>query len=265
MSEPVPESGSPGGAVAITVVLPSHNERENLEVLIPALFRALAGESLELIVVDDASTDGTPQWLAQEGERDPRVRALIGDRLCGIGDALRRGYDVAQGDVIISMDADLSFDASIAAALLGAIRGGLDLVIGSRHHPGGAYEAPTAEIARKRLVSSISNWIIRTLVHVGVSDFSVDCRAIRRPLWQRLALRERTNIWLIEMIIEAAIHGARIGEIPITFSDRRFGESKLRLGREVALTGWRVLAMIGRYWGARAGLVEPRVRALPTT
>jgi dolichol-phosphate mannosyltransferase len=251
------EEGLPS-SVEISVVLPTHNERENLEVLVPTLLDVLSGESCELIVVDDASTDGSVAWLAAYGERDPRVRAVIGDSLLGIGDALRRGYDQARGEIVLSMDADLSFDPELALELLAAIRGGLDLVIGSRHHPDGRYEAPNSAIVRKRLVSHYSNLVIAQFVRVDVSDFSIDCRAIRRSLWARLVLRERSNVWLIEMIVESAMHGARVGEIPITFHDRRFGESKLRLGREVFLYGWRVLVMIGRYLGFRAGLVHPR-------
>lgn len=260
MSEPA--SRSDGAQPAVSVVLPTHNELANLELLVPQLAAALAGEAFELLVVDDASDDGSREWLVGCGRRDARVRALFGDELRGIGDALRRGYDAARADVIVSMDADLSFDADVARRLFEAVRGGLDLVIGSRHHAGGRYEAPTSEIARKRLVSASANRVLRSLVRVGVTDFSVDCRAIRRELWEKLALRERTNIWLIEMVVEAAAHGARIGEIPVTFRDRRFGASKLRLGREVFVTGWRVLWMIARYLAARLGLAAPRRRPL---
>ena len=248
---------------AVSVVLPTHNELANLKVLVPELTAVLAGEPFELLIVDDASDDGSRAWLAEVQQRDARVRALLGDSLRGIGDALRRGYDASRAEIIVSLDADLSFDAEVARQLLDAARGGLDLVIGSRHHARGRYEAPTPEIARKRLVSASANWVLRSLVPVGVSDFSVDCRAIRRELWQELVLRERTNIWLIEMVVEAAIHGARIGEIPVTFRDRRFGDSKLRLGREVFVTGWRVVGMIGRFLAARLGLASPRRRPEP--
>lgn len=245
---------------AVSVVLPTHNERANLELLVPQLVEVLAGERFELLIVDDASDDGSPDWLARYQERDPRVRFLLGDALRGIGDALRRGYDAARADVIVSIDADLSIDAEVARQLVDAIRGGLDLVIGSRYHPAGRYEAPSAKLARKKLISLGANRVLRRLVPVNVSDFSIDCRAIRRELWERLVLRERTNVWLIEMIVEAAAHGARIGEIPIAFHDRRFGESKLRLGRELFGKGWRVLWMIARYLAARLGLAAPRSR-----
>ncbi len=235
----------------MSVVLPTHNELQNLVVLVPLVLAALAGERLELLVVDDASDDGTPAWLAGLAAADPRLRPVIGDELRGIGDALRRGYEAARGRIIVSMDADLSFEAAVVPHLVAAVRGGSDLVIGSRHHPDGRYEAPNAAIRRKRFVSRNSNRVLRALVPVGISDFSVDCRAIRRELWERIALRERTNIWLIEMVIASAIARARLGEVPVTFRDRRFGASKLRLGRELLLTGYRVLLMIGRFQVSR--------------
>lgn len=238
----------------VSVVLPTHNERPNLEVLVPQLFEALSGETVEIVVVDDASTDGSQEWLQAQAAADPRIRPVFGDRLNGIGDALRRGYDAAGGEVVVSVDADLSFDPRVAPELLAAIRGGLDLCIGSRHGRDGGYAAPNATIARKRAVSGLANRVLRLLVPVGVSDFSVNCRAIRRDLWRRITLKERTNIWLIEMVVTAAIVGARVGEIPVAFSDRRFGESKLRLGREIFRTGYRVLIMVGRYLASRVGL-----------
>jgi dolichol-phosphate mannosyltransferase len=238
-------------------VLPTHNERANLVVLVPQVLEALAGEAFELIVVDDASNDGSPAWLTELAAADARIRPVFGDALRGSGDALRRGYEAARGGIIVSMDADLSFEAAIVPRLVAAVREGRDLVIGSRHHPQGSYEAPNAVIARKRFVSRNSNRVLSTLVPVGITDFSVDCRAIRRDLWDRLALRERTNIWLIEMVIASAIARARLGEIPITFRDRRFGASKLRLGRELFLTGYRVLLMIGRYLGSRLRRAPP--------
>ena len=98
--------------------MPTHNERPNLEVLVPALLELLADEALELIVVDDASSDGSPAWLAEYAERDPRVRPVIGDALLGIGDALRRGYDAARGEILLSMGA-------VPATRMEKMRGGI--------------------------------------------------------------------------------------------------------------------------------------------
>jgi dolichol-phosphate mannosyltransferase len=225
-------------------------------VLLPGRDAAVAGETAEFIVVDAASPDGSVAWLPGLAAEDPRNRPLFGAELRGIGHALRRGYDAARGEIIVSVDADLSFDPAVAPALVGAIRAGADRVIGSRHHPAGRYDAPDSTLARKRFVSRSANRLLAALIPVGVHDFSVNCRALRRDRWARLTLRERTNIWLIEMIVAAACQRARLGEVPVHFKDRAFGDSKLRLGREILLTGYRVLAMIGRYWRSR--LTGPR-------
>lgn len=241
----------------VSVILPTHNELANLKVLIPQIIRALKPYQLEIIVVDDASTDGSTSWLKAQHQRYPfiskkqacLIRPIFGTSLRGIGFALHRGYNASRGEVIISLDADLSLSATIIPRLLAKINQGYDLVVGSRHHRLGKYEAPNPTIQQKRLISFLANGLIKTLLPIGITDFSLDCRAIKRSLWKKLKLQEKTNIWLIEMIITAAIKKARITEIPVRFKDRRFGVSKLNLKREVLFTGYHVLGLIAQYYG----------------
>lgn len=232
----------------VSIVLPTHNELANLKLLVPQIIRSLPRQSIEIIVVDDASLDGSRQWLESMHHRYAFIRPIFGRRLRGIGFALARGYRAATAPVIVSLDADLSLSPRIIPRLLKKINQGYDLVTCSRHHRLGKYAAPTTAIARKRIISRIANWLIHKLVPIGITDFSLDCRAITRDLWRRLKLKETTNIWLIEMIITSAITGAKITEIPVTFSDRRFGQSKLNLQREVLFTGYRVLGLIVRFY-----------------
>lgn len=231
----------------ISVVLPTHNELTNLKVLIPQIIKVLKDKKFEIIVVDDISTDGSPAWLTQKAKTDKNLKPLFGKTLNGIGNALKRGYDSSKGNIIVSLDADLSINPSIIPKLISKINSGSDLVIGSRHSLGGKYEAPNLEIKKKRLVSQASNWILRTAIPVGVSDFSINCRAIKKKLWSKIQLKEKTNIWLIEMIVESAVQQASITQIPIKFKNRRFGTSKLQLGREVLLTGHHVLRLIFKF------------------
>lgn len=233
----------------ISVVLPTHNELVNLRVLIPQIIRALKPYQLEIIVVDDVSTDGSREWLKRQHQLHHFIHPLFGSKLLGIGNALHRGYNASRGDIIVSLDADLSLSANIIPRLLAKINQGYDLVVGSRHHRLGKYEAPNPTIKQKRLISLLANKLISTLLPTGITDFSLDCRAIRRTLWQRLKLQETTNIWLIEMIIAAAIAKARLTEIPVVFRDRRFGVSKLNLKREVLFTSYHVLGLIAQYYG----------------
>ncbi len=235
----------------VSIVLPTHNELANLKILIPQIIRVLKTLKLEIIVVDDASTDGSVDWLKHEHDRHPFIRPLFGHQLKGIGFALHRGYNASRGEITISLDADLSLSAAIIPQLLTQINQGYDLVVGSRHHPQGQYHAPNSAIKQKRLISHLANWLITTLLPIGITDFSLDCRAIRRKLWRQLKLKEKTNIWLIEMIIAAAITGAKIKEIPVVFKDRRFGVSKLNLKREVLFTGYHVIGLIFKFYQSK--------------
>ena len=231
----------------ISIVLPTSNELANLKILIPQIRDQLKKEHTEIIIVDDASNDGSVKWLKQLAATNPNIKPIFGPTLKGIGNALRRGYSASQGSIIVSFDADLSFETKVIPQLIKAIRQGNDLVLGSRHMQGGAYEAPNKQIKKKQLTSKAANIILNLFISVNVSDFSANCRAIRKSLWKKLKLKEKTNIWLIEMIVESAIHKASILQIPVTFKDRRYGTSKLRLGREVFLTGYRVIGMIIRF------------------
>lgn len=232
----------------VSVVLPTHNELANLKVLIPQIIRTLKPYQLEIIVIDDISTDGSKDWLINQHKKHSFIRPIFGNKLRGIGFALHRGYNVSRGEVIVSLDADLSLSARIIPRLLQKINQGYDLVVGSRHHRLGKYEAPNPTIKQKRLISFLANGLIKILLPIGITDFSLDCRAIRRDTWHKLNLKEKTNIWLIEMIIAAAINKTRLTEIPVRFKDRRFGISKLNLKREVLFTGYHVLGLILRFY-----------------
>lgn len=240
-----------GSTPKVSVVLPTHNELENLKQLIPQIIKVLRPNHPEIIVVDDASTDGSIQWLKKLSDKNPRVKPIFGSKLKGIGNALRRGYNASSSPIIVSLDADLSFLPSTVPVLICKINQGYDLVIGSRHHSKGIYQAPTLSIKRKRLISSSANFLLKTLLPIGVSDFSANCRAIRVSTWKKLKLKEKTNIWLIEMIVATAIGGGKIIEIPVKFRDRRFGSSKLKLGREIFLHGYRVISLISKFYASR--------------
>src|SRR3989344_1824984 len=129
------------GRPSISVVLPTHNELANLKILISQVIKVLKSYRLEIIVVDDASTDGSRQWLTSQYRRYPFIRSIFGTKLRGIGFALHRGYNASRGEVLVSLDADLSLSPQIIPHLLTKINQGYDLVIGSRHHPQGKYQA----------------------------------------------------------------------------------------------------------------------------
>ena len=216
----------------ISVVIPTYNERENIIRLIPQLVEAFQGAPYEILVVDDNSPDGTGDAVQECARTNPRIRLITKHKKEGIGAALRVGYDQAQGDIIVSSDADLSFRVNDLVRLTDAVSQGADLALGSRHAQGAAYEAEVFRVRCKRWVSRLGNVALRGVFRIPVHDFSANCRAIRRSVWQQIHTQEKTNTLLLEMILRCHYGGFRVSELPVTFQDRQYGVSKLRLSIE---------------------------------
>jgi dolichol-phosphate mannosyltransferase len=217
---------------ALTIVLPTYNERDNLAELIPNVEVAFRDTPLEIIVVDDSSTDGTPQLLADLATRYGNLRTIVRPALLGIGSALREGYNAACGEYILSSDSDQSFTVEDMVRLHRKIQEGYDLVTGFRHGDEATYETRAWSTRVKYLVSRLGNLVVRAASGIPVRDFSANFRVIRRDKWVELQTRENTNALLVEMIVKARRKGFRMAEIPIAFYERRFGTSKLNLWRE---------------------------------
>jgi len=213
-------------------VLPTYEERENIERLLPEVATVLTGLSYEIVVVDDRSPDGTGDAVLRFRAQGYPARLVSKERKEGIGAALRVGYCESRGAVILSMDADLSFKAADLLRLYARIQQGADLVIGTRHSAASTYEAPTRAIRVKRFVSAAGNRVLCRLSGIPLTDFSGNFRAIRREVWRAIETTENTNTLLFEMILKAYVKGFKVAEVPVTFADRRYGTSKLQLSRE---------------------------------
>ncbi len=227
----------------VSVVIPTYNERENIGRVIEQLIATLGGRELEIIVVDDRSPDGTGAAVEAWAKKDPRVKLAVKDKREGIGAALRLGYDLGTKEVLLSMDADLSFKTAQTLRLLALIDAGCDLALGSRHAPGGSYEAPTGRIKTKFFVSRLGNWVIRALMGFGLHDYSANFRAMRRGAWHQITTEENSNSMLLEMVFKAKCRGFKIAEAPVSFVDRVHGQSKIELHREAP----RFLANLVKY------------------
>lgn len=218
--------------LSISIILPTYNERENILILIPAIdavFRQNKTYVLkEIILVDDYSPDNTAEACLELQEKYPYVR-LHQKKKEGIGAALQEGYKLAQSDVIVSMDSDLSFSPEDVLRLLRKIDEGYDLVLGCRHSVKGGYEKSAFMTKIKGSLSSLGNKIIPYIINIDLHDFSANFRAIRKDIWKSLEVKEMTNLFLLEMIIKAQRSGYRITEVPVVFKERKFGKSKLNL------------------------------------
>lgn len=216
----------------VSLVIPTYNERENIEHLLPQACAVLAGRHFEILVVDDQSPDGTGDAVRAFAAGGQPVQLVSKARKEGIGAALRVGYSQSRGRIILSTDADLSFDPADLPRLLAALAGGADLVVGTRHGRGGGYESPTLETRIKWCLSAGGNWLLRTVTGIPLTDFSGNFRGIRRDVWDAIETAENTNTLLFEMILKTYVQGYRVAEVPVVFRDRRFGVSKLQMSRE---------------------------------
>ncbi len=217
----------------ISIILPTYNERENVKILIPEiekLFQQRGDYSLkEIIIIDDFSQDGTAEICTLLNKVYGNIK-VIQKKKQGIGAALRVGYDNAKGDILVSMDSDLSFSAEDIPRLLDKIKEGYDLVVGCRHKGQYAgYEQKRVSTKIKGFISKEGNKVISLLLGLPIHDFSANFRAIRKERWYGLSTVERTNILLLEMIVKALKKKYKIAEVPVLFKERRFGKSKLNL------------------------------------
>lgn len=225
----------------VTVVVPTYDEVDNLPRLLPDIRRF----GYRVLVVDDASPDGTGELADRMAASDPGVAVLHRTAKQGLGPAYSAGFDVALragAAVVIEMDADLSHPPDRLPALVEAVASGADLAIGSRYVPGGA--TPDWPLGR-RLISRGGNLYARRLLGLPVSDVTSGFRAYRAEALRRLDYRTARASgygFQVEMTLRAHRAGLRIVEIPITFHDRTRGRSKMsgRIVGEAMLlvTGW---------------------------
>jgi len=240
------------------VVLPTFNEAENIERMVEALDPKLDPGD-RILIVDDNSPDGTGRIADRIAAGDRRVSVLHRTRKEGLGPAYLAGFREALAggaDLVVQMDADFSHDPAYLPRLLAA-SGEADLVIGSRYVPGGG----VTEWGRaRRLLSRGGSLYARRILGVEVRDLTGGFKCFRREVLEALDF-ERVAAsgysFQVEMTWRTIEAGFTVMEVPITFRERDFGESKMSLAI-VAEAAWRVPALrVGarRAGGHRSGAV----------
>jgi len=240
------------------VVLPTYDEAENLPGIAAAILEALPGATL--LVVDDASPDGTGDLADGLAATDPRVRVHHRAGKQGLGRAYLDGFRVAlEGGAanVIQMDADWSHDPAVLPALLGPIaRDEADLVIGSRYTRGGRVEDWGLG---RRLISRGGSLFARIVLGLRPFDLTGGFKAWRAATLGAIpfeGIHAGGYVFQIEMTHRASRAGARVAEVPITFRDRRVGRSKMsrRIIAEALLVVIRLRAeeLLARLRGRRA-------------
>jgi dolichol-phosphate mannosyltransferase len=237
MSEELPDQPS------VVVVVPTYNERPNVEALVLGVLRQ--GPNYRLIIVDDNSPDGTGQLADALAATHPgRLDVIHRPAKKGLGPAYIAGFERAlqlAPELVAQMDADLSHDPEALPRLVAAARHA-DLAIGSRYVPGG--ETVGWPLWRRAL-SRMGGIYARTVLGAPVNDLTSGYKVWRRPLLEQIgliALRSDGYAFTIEATWRAVRAGARVTEVPIVFSDRVAGASKLsrRIVIEAAFIVWKL-------------------------
>ncbi|MBV9313660.1 MAG: polyprenol monophosphomannose synthase [Pseudonocardia sp.] len=224
---------------SLVVIIPTYNEVDNL-VAITTRVRA-AMPSADILVVDDASPDGTG-WLAERlTAQDSRVHVLHRQGKAGLGAAYLAGFDwvLARGyDVVVQMDADGSHPPESLPGMVAGLSSA-DLVIGSRYVPGGSV---VNWPKHRELLSRGGNLYSRIALGVQIHDITAGYRVFRRDVLENLTLDEVSSqgyCFQIDMVMRVLRAGFRAAEFPITFTEREHGTSKMS-GAIVREALWRV-------------------------
>jgi dolichol-phosphate mannosyltransferase len=211
------------------VVLPTYDEAENLEPIAAAIQQALPAATL--LVVDDGSPDGTGAIADRLAAADPRVRVLHRAAKAGLGRAYLAGFRIALdggAERIVQMDADWSHDpAALPDLLAPVLDGAADLVIGSRYIRGGRV---VDWGLLRRFVSRGGSLFARLVLGLPANDLTGGFKAWRAATLRAVdfaGVHAGGYVFQVEMTYRAHRGGARIREIPITFRDRRVGQSKM--------------------------------------
>ena len=222
------------------IVLPTYNERENIEILLRAV-RSLDAP-IDVLVVDDDSPDGTAEAARTLADELGGIDVLERSDKEGLGSAYRAGFGCvldAGYDVIVSMDADLSHDPAVIPTMLELIEGGADAVIGSRYVPGGG---TTDWPVHRRLLSRWGNTYTRIVLRLPAGDCTSGYRAYTAEALRAIeptTTQAEGYAFLTELVRRLDRTGHTIAETPITFRDRERGKSKMS-GRIVAESMWLV-------------------------
>jgi dolichol-phosphate mannosyltransferase len=228
------------------VVIPTYEEAANLPELLPRI--RTAAPEVDVLIVDDNSPDGTAALAKSMSDELGQIDVLVRKEKAGLGSAYRAGFAVGidRGyDVLVQMDADLSHDPAAIIPLVGALNDHVGMTIGSRYIPGGSI--PHWPWYRRAL-SRYGNLYTRLALGLDARDLTSGYRAWKTTTLQEIdydTTHATGYLFQMEMAYRVVQHGQRVAEVPITFTDRVRGYSKMSgavIFEELTLVTW---------WGLR--------------
>lgn len=204
-----------------------YNEEENVLITLEQVKKVLKNyDSYQILAVDDGSYDRTRELLEEYAEDNPELTVLTHPFNMGMGRALRTGFEKAEGDVIITLDADLSYEPKYINNLINQLRENhLDIVIGSQYMAGGQ----TEDIPFIRLfVSKMANKIVGYALNKNISTVTGILRAYRKEVIDSIEIESNGTEINPEILSKAIAIGFKVKEIPVKLKGRKLGESKIQ-------------------------------------
>ena len=234
----------------LTIVIPCYDEVENVELLAseltPVVESLRRGRSVEIVLVDDGSTDGTGDLLMTRFAAVPDAQVVRHPRNLGLGAALRTGFRHARGEVVVTTDSDASYPFLLILPLLDHLRPGVDVVTASCYHPDGGVE----NVPRHRVIlSKMASLMYRVLVDRRIYTYTCMFRAYRREVLESVAFRSDGFLSVTELLANALLAGYVVREMPCRLRARRHGVSKAKIARTIAAHlrfQWQLLSARGR-------------------
>ncbi len=206
----------------LSVVVPAYNERATIHEVLRRVLEAPV-DSLEIVVVDDGSTDGTRELLTQGVALDPRVRVVLHDKNRGKGAALRTGFGEARGRFVIVQDADLEYDpGEYPRVLEPLLKGQADVVYGSRFAGGPHRVLYYWHSVGNKALTTLSNMV----TDLNLTDMETCYKAMRREVLDDIRLEEDRFGIEPELTAKIARLGVRVYEVPISYHGRTYAEGK---------------------------------------
>jgi len=218
----------------LSVILPTYNERENIEAVILELESFFSKkETFEIIVIDDSSPDKTAEAVQKMQKRFSNLILIKDQPKEGIGRALEKGYDRARGNWLLSMDADRAFLTKDLERIISERKNGFDFIVGSKYAQDSNYVKNSFISWVRSKISEWGNLYINLVSGVPLKDFSMNFRLLKKEVWKNIKPKDKENFFLVEMIVQAQYKKYRIKELGVSLIPRSFGVSKTQVGKQM--------------------------------
>jgi glycosyltransferase involved in cell wall biosynthesis len=207
----------------ISLVIPMFNEESNIDHAIAYAAEALSqhASDYEIIIVDDASTDQSPEIVRRATAGNPRIRLIQHDFNQKLGASLRTGFGAAKNELILYMDADLPFDPDVLGRAIRAMNvTRADVISGYRFDR-------TTEGLKRTLYTILYNWLIRILFRISIRDINFSFKLMRREVLEAVELKSEGSLIDAELIVKARNHGFFVQQIGLDYFPRVLGTSHL--------------------------------------